>query len=54
MIKDRIVDEVRANRQKLLLKANGNLDKLMDYLKDKEKHNKNRIVFSKNTQKKTA
>jgi len=54
MEKDPIVDEVRKNRKKMLDGFGGNIDKLMDYLKDREKSEKGKTFISKPVLRKRA
>ncbi len=44
MTKDRIVEEVRAARQKLFDACGGSLDALLNYLKEREQQDRSRVV----------
>lgn len=50
MEKDPIVEEVHRVREKILAECGGNIEKLMDKLKARERNHKSRLI-SKNTQK---
>lgn len=47
MIKDPIVEEVRAAREKLFDACNGNLDALLNQLKELEQQDRSRVVSRK-------
>ncbi len=44
MTKDPIVEEVRTARQKLFDACGGNLDALLNYLKEREQQDRSRVV----------
>lgn len=53
MKKDPIVEEVHRVREKILDECGGNIEKLMDKLKARERNHKPRLI-SRNTQKQKA
>jgi hypothetical protein len=47
MTEDPIIEDVRAEREKLLDACNGDLDLLLDRLKEQEKQDRSRVVSQK-------